>query len=55
MAVHLGLFDAVLASDGATNLKGDAKGAALVETLTRQELSEQAVRTTDEQTTREAE
>jgi 4-hydroxybenzoate polyprenyltransferase/phosphoserine phosphatase len=30
VAAHLGLFDVVLASDGATNLKGDAKGAALV-------------------------
>ncbi|MBL8705859.1 MAG: UbiA family prenyltransferase [Rhodospirillales bacterium] len=30
VATHLGLFDVVLASDGATNLKGNAKGAALV-------------------------
>jgi 4-hydroxybenzoate polyprenyltransferase len=31
VAGHLGLFDAVLASDGATNLKGQAKCAQLVE------------------------
>lgn len=31
VAAHLGLFDTVLASDGATNLKGDAKGQALAQ------------------------
>jgi 4-hydroxybenzoate polyprenyltransferase/phosphoserine phosphatase len=30
VAAHLGLFDGVMASDGATNLKGPAKAAALV-------------------------
>ena len=31
IAAHLGLFDAVMASDGATNLKREAKARALVE------------------------
>ncbi len=31
LAQHLGLFDAVLASDGVHNLKGEAKAAALVQ------------------------
>ena len=31
IAEHLGLFDEVMASDGATNLKADAKAAALVQ------------------------
>jgi len=33
VATHLGLFDAVLASDGVTNLKGSAKLAAIRETV----------------------
>ena len=35
VAEHLGLFDEVIASDGATNLKSTAKAAALIATLRR--------------------